>query len=54
MTATSEIPSDEVHNGFILDIHVLLFNNQPVVFTACQDQNIRAFIFSEDKTKLIK
>jgi len=46
------INSEEAHNGFITDIHFMKWNGTDVVFTACQDQNLRAFTFSSDKTKL--
>jgi hypothetical protein len=31
------IRCEEIHKGFILDVHLITWNNQLVVFTACQD-----------------
>ena len=43
---------EEPHAGFILDIHVLNWDNQVVIFTACQDQQIRAFTLSQDRKSI--
>jgi hypothetical protein len=42
--------SSEPHAGPITDIYYMVMNGQRIVFTACQDGNIRAFTFKEDNS----
>lgn len=37
------VPCEEVHNGQINDIYLMVIGGQTYVFTACMDNTIRAF-----------
>jgi hypothetical protein len=50
MTQNQDINCDEAHGGLIVEMHVMIWNGQKVVFTSSLDQNIRAFTFQPNNS----
>jgi CheY-like chemotaxis protein len=51
---TSDFICEDAHAGIITDISMKVMNGQKIVFTASQDQKIRAYMISPDNTSLQK